>query len=57
MDEKLYPQIVPEEEVFKMIDEKTHKTANVYRIKAIKDFINKLKNDYIKYNNRKKSIV
>ncbi len=49
--ESVYSQLVPEEEVIKMIDGKTNK----YRIKAIKDFIDELKKDYVKYNNKKKS--
>ena len=47
--QNLYPEIVPEEDVIKMIDQK----SNVYRVKAIKDFINVLKNDYAKYNKQK----
>ena len=51
--ESIYPQLVPEEDVIKMINEKSYKEGNKYRIKAIKDFIDELNNDYVKYNDKK----
>ena len=37
------------DDIFKIFDEK----SNVYRVKAIKDFIRGLNEDYVKYNNKK----
>ena len=40
---------MPEEDVIRMPDEK----SNIYRVKANKDFIKELNEDFVKYNNKK----
>ena len=52
-DKSFYPQIMPEEDAIKMLNAK----LKAYRVKAIKDFVNELNEDYNKYNNKKISIV
>ena len=52
--ESLYPKIISEDEVVKMIDSKVNhidSLANKMRIDSIKDFIRELNDDFKKYQN------
>lgn len=54
---ELYPKIISEEEVVKMIDSKVNhidSLANKMRIDSIKDFIRELNVDFKKYQNKKR---
>ena len=55
--ESLYPKIISEDEVVKMIDSKVNhidSLANKMRIDSIKDFIRELNVDFKKYQNKKR---
>ena len=54
--DKIYPTILPEKELQEQYVAKLNEKENVanqYRINTIKEFIKELKQDYVKYNNKK----